>query len=96
MQFYMVDLVPGVVGVARDHGDQVAYWGQEQLVHCEDGRSTHLGGTLEQHCAVSLFDGSSFCALPKIKKSLSFHLLLVGNSGTLRSEFPSREKSRGV
>ena len=42
LQFYMLDLVPGVVGVARDHGDQVAHWGQEQLVHCEDGRSTHL------------------------------------------------------
>ena len=31
--------------------------------------------------------------LPKIE---SFHLLLVGNSGTMRSEFPSREKSGGV
>ena len=37
LQFYMVDLVPGVVGVASDHGDQVTHWGQEQLVHSEDG-----------------------------------------------------------
>ena len=35
--------------------------------------------------------------IPKIKKkSLSFDLLLVGNSGTMRSEFFSREKSGGV
>ena len=30
------------------------------------------------------------------KKSLSFDLLLVGNSGTMCSAFPSREKSGGV
>ena len=37
LQVYMLDLVPGVVGVARDHGEEAAHWGQEQLVHCEDG-----------------------------------------------------------
>ena len=67
----MLDLVPGVVGVARDHGDQASHWGQEQLVHSEDGRSTHLSGTLEQHCAVSLFDGNLFCY------DLKSHMLLI-------------------
>ena len=37
LQLEIIDLVPRVVGVARDHGEQVAHWGQEQLVHCEDG-----------------------------------------------------------
>ena len=76
----MIDLVPGVVGVARDHGDQVAHRGQEQLVHCEDGRSTHLGGTLEQHCAVSLFDGNSFVNYQrqdKVNSADSAFILLI-------------------
>ena len=36
------------------------------------------------------------CITKDKNKSLSFHLLLVGNSGTMCSEFPSREKSGGV